>query len=233
MSFLLPMMRTRILNASRPLSRQVRAVHSTTPVSKPVAKLIAHNPALHCATCPFTAHERVHLKAPLTGGPSLPDDKLVKAIEKHYLTRAATPPTDYSGADSERNYNARTQSLEAARCERADLIKKLLIKQLAAKHEVSEREAKRVVRSLVHDVESVRERAQRRGRREKGRREEEQRKQWGRPEGAPLGVPWFGFWSWCSIVSVFGQSALYWIWGTSLVHLFESLWAKILDGSRS
>ncbi|KAI4934604.1 hypothetical protein J4E85_002462 [Alternaria conjuncta] len=177
MSFLRPMMRTRILNASRPLSRQVRAVHSTTPVSKPIAERITHNPALHCATCPFTAHERVYLKAPLTGGPFLPDDKLVKAIEKYYLTRAATAPTDYSGADSEKNYNARTQSLEAARRERADLIKKLLIKQLAAKHEVSEREAKQVVRSLVHDVESVREQTQRQGRREKGRRKKKQREQ--------------------------------------------------------
>jgi len=167
------MMRTRILNASRPLSRQVRAVHSTTPVSKPIAERITHNPALHCATCPFTAHERVYLKAPLTGGPFLPDDKLVKAIEKYYLTRAATPPTDYSGADSEKNYNARTQSLEAARRERADLMKNLLIKQLAAKHEVSEREAKQVVRSLVRDVESVREKTQRPERREKGRQKKQ------------------------------------------------------------
>ncbi|KAI4659865.1 uncharacterized protein J4E79_005667 [Alternaria viburni] len=171
------MMRTRIFNASRPLSRQVRAVHSTTPVSKPIAERTTHNPALHCATCPFTTHERVYLKAPLTGGPFLPDDKLVKAIEKYYLTRAATAPTDYSGADSEKNYNVRTKNLEAARCEREDLIKELLIKQLAAKHEVSEREAKRVVRSLVRDVEGVREKTQRRGRREMGRQKKEQRQQ--------------------------------------------------------
>ena len=156
------------------LPRQLRlASSSATPVSKPVAKRIVHNPALHCATCPFTAHERVYLKAPLTGGPFLPDDELVKAIENYCLTRAATPPTDYSGADSEQNYNIRTKNLEAARRERADLIKRLLIKQLAAKHEVSEREAKQVVRSLVHDVESVRERAQRREWWEKGRQKKQ------------------------------------------------------------
>jgi len=194
MSLLRPMMRTRILNAFGPLSRQLLASStvpvlsllprqlrlassSATPVSKPVAKRVVHNPALHCTTCPFTAHERVYLKAPLTGGPFLPDDKLVKAIEKYYLTRAATAPTDYSGADSEKNYNIRTKNLEAARRERADLIKKLLIKQLAAKHEVSEREAKQVVRSLVRDVESVRERTQRRERRGQGRQKKEQRKQ--------------------------------------------------------
>jgi len=52
-------------------------------------------------------------------------------------------------------------------------MKNLLIKQLAAKHEVSEREAKQVVRSLVRDVESVREKTQRPERREKGRQKKQ------------------------------------------------------------
>jgi len=187
------MMRTRILNALGPLSRQLLASStmpvlsllprqlrlassSATPVSKPVAERIAHHPALHCATCPFTAHERVYLKEHFTGGLFLLDEKLVQAMEKYHLIRAATAPTDYSGADSEQNYNARTQSLEAIRRQTEDLIKKLLIKQLAAKHEVSEREAKQIVQSLVQDVESVREQAQRRERREKGRQRKERQK---------------------------------------------------------
>ncbi|KAI4952569.1 hypothetical protein J4E91_003041 [Alternaria rosae] len=185
MSLLRPMMRTRILNASDPLSRQLRAVSAATPVSKPVAERITHNPALHCATCPFATCERVYLKAPLTGrGRHVQsEDKLVEALEKYYLIRAANTPTDYSGADSEQNYNARTQSLDAHRRAKVDMMKNSIIKQLALQQNTIERKAQQqIVQSLVKNnidmLEGVRgrlrEQAQRQERREKGRQKKKQ-----------------------------------------------------------
>lgn len=180
------MMRTRILNASNPLSRQLRAVSYATPVSKPVAERITHNPALHCATCPFATCERVYLKARLTGRGNhvQPDDKPVEALKKYYLIRAANTPTDYSGADSEQNYNARTQSLEAHRRARVDMMKNSIIKQLALQQNTTERKARQqIVQSMVkNDIDMLegvrgrfREQAQRQERREKERQKKEQR----------------------------------------------------------
>ncbi|KAH6883152.1 hypothetical protein BKA58DRAFT_397363 [Alternaria rosae] len=92
-------------------------------------------------------------------------------------------PTDYSGADSEQNYNARTQSLEAHRRAKVDMMKNSIIKQLAFQQNTTERKARQhIVQSMVkNDIDMFegvrgrfREQAQRQERREKGRQKKEQ-----------------------------------------------------------
>jgi hypothetical protein len=135
MSLLRPLMRTRILTTSTPLSKQARAVSTTSPIPNPATDPTANSPASLCANCARGTHNRGTYIDPHTGRTQLPDHLLISALHTHYLAHSGTnphvsSPIDYSGSDSEEKYKVSTQSLRLRR-EKMDTVKSDIINMIA------------------------------------------------------------------------------------------------------